>query len=153
MPASWLLTVPLAVLLLVAAAAAAVAGLRGRAGILRPSSRLGVHGPAAEASEEAFTVANRVAAPVVLGAAAVFLVGAVLTPALRLPMLASLVIFLLALVGGVVLLVAGGSLGERAAAAVPRPAGKPVGCDGCACGSGGCAGLTKVAPESAQAGS
>jgi hypothetical protein len=147
--ASWFLTVPLAVLLLVPAAAAASAGLRGRAGTLPADSKLGVHGPAAAVSPAASAMANRVAAPVVLAAAAVFVIGAILTLALRQPTGTTLVIFAVALIGGIALLIAGGSLGERAAATVPKPAAKPVGCDGCACGSGGCAGLTRSAPAQA----
>lgn len=151
MAASWFLTVPLALVLLAPGIAALVTGLRGRSGTLSPESRLGVHGPAASVSPAASAMANRVAAPVVLAAAAVFVIGAVLTVALRLPTAATLVIFAVAAIGGVVLLVAGGSLGERAAATVPKPATKPVGCDGCACGSGGCAGLTRTAQTPAQA--
>ncbi|MDQ6659044.1 MAG: hypothetical protein M3Z00_12630 [Actinomycetota bacterium] len=144
MAASLFLTVPLGVVLLLPAAAALTAGLRGRAGTLRRASTLGIHGPTAQSSEEAFALANRVAAPVATAAAGVFALGAVLVIALRLPVLATLVIFAVALIGSVALLVAAGILGERAAATVPKPAARPATCDGCVCGSGGCAGLTKA---------
>lgn len=147
-PASFLLTVPLGVILLIAGVAALVAGIRGKSGTLTRSSRLGIHGTAAESSEEAFTLANRVAAPVVIAAGGVLAVGAVLVVALRLSALATLVVFFIAMVGGIALLVSGGSLGENAATTVPKPATRPdavgpAGCAGCACGAGGCAGLTK----------
>lgn len=144
MSASWFLTVPLALVLLLPAVSSLVAGVRGRTGTLPRSGKMGVHGPAAEGSDEAFTLANRVAAPVVTAASGVFALGAVLLLALRLPVPASLVIFLVALLGAGALLVAGGSLGERAAQTIPRQAARPTGCDGCACGSGGCAGLTRT---------
>lgn len=144
MSASLFLTVPLGVVLLLPAAAGLTAGLRGRAGTLRRADTLGIHGPAARSSEEAFALANRVAAPVALAAAAIFALGAVLVIALRLPVLATLVIFMVALIGGVALLIAAGTLGERSAATVPKPATRPAACDGCACGSDGCAGLAKA---------
>jgi hypothetical protein len=125
--------------------------MRGRAGTLPRTSRLGVHGPAAESSDRAFLVANRVAAPVVLAAAAIFVIGAVLTVALRLSTIATLVVFLVALVGALCLLIAGGTVGERAALAVPKPAARPTSCDGCVCGSGGCAGLTRNSAAAADA--
>ena len=63
------LTIPLAVVLLVLAISAGVMGYRGRVGLLDRHGRLGLHTPAAQASDAAFALANRVAAPVVLGAA------------------------------------------------------------------------------------
>lgn len=152
MPASWLLTAPLAAVLLLPAVTAVIVGIRGRGGSLPRSSKLGVHGPAAEASDEAFALANRVAAPVALAAGLVFAIGALLTIALRLAPLPTIVLFVVAVVGGVTLLVRAGSLGERAAGTVPPQAGRPVGCDSCLCGSGGCAGLTRSATRTPQTG-
>ena len=149
--ASWLLTVPLGILLAVPGAAALVAGVRGRSGRLVRAGRLGVHGRAAASSDRAFAVANRVAAPVCVAAAFVFAVGAALVPGLRLPPAPTLVVFLVSLISGSLLLVAGGALGERAAAALAEPVGRPSGCDGCVCGSGGCAGLTRSATADAPA--
>lgn len=143
MSASWFLIVPLALVLLLPAVSSLVAGVRGRAGTLPRSGVMGVHGPAAEGSDEAFELANRVAAPVVTAAGAVFALGAAVLLALRMPVPATIVVFLVALIGAGALLVAGGSLGERAARTVPPQATRPVGCDGCACGSGGCAGLSR----------
>lgn len=142
MPASWLLTVPLGILLAVPAAASLVAGVRGRTGRLTRAGRLGVHGRAAASTDRAFAIANRVAAPVCIAAAVVFALGAALVLGLRLPPASTLVVFLVSLIGAALLLVVGGTLGERAAAALEESTGKP-GCDGCVCGSGGCAGLIR----------
>ncbi|WP_353649327.1 hypothetical protein ABLG96_21430 [Nakamurella sp. A5-74] len=138
MPASLLLSIPLAVILLVPGVAALLTGHRGWRGTLDPASALGVRGPAAEVSPQSAAVANRIAAPVIAAAGAVLSIGGLLTVALRLPTAATIVVFVVALVGGVALLVVAGSVGERAAMTVPRPATKPVGCSGCACGAGGC---------------
>jgi len=149
-PASWLLTAPLAAVLLLPAVTAVIVGIRGRAGSLRRTSKLGVHGPAAEASDEAFALANRVAAPVALAAGLVLAVGALLTVGLRLGPLPTIVLFCVAVVGGITLLIRAGSLGERAASTIPPQAGRPAGCGSCVCGSGGCAGLTRsTAPRPA----
>lgn len=141
MPASLLLSIPLALVLLVPGVAALLAGHRGWRGTLPADSALGVRGPASQVSAQSAAVANRTAAPVIGAAGAVLTVGAVLVTALRLPTAASLVVFALALIGGVALLVVAGSLGERAATTVPRPATAPAGCSGCACGAGGCGGV------------
>jgi len=114
-----------------------------------------VHSPAAMASDEAFTLANRVAAPVAGGAAVVAVVSAVLMLFLPLPAGASLVVGLVGLAGSVVLLLVAGVLGDRAARQVPIPARKPssaggAGCAGCACGGGGCAGISRSDPAAAS---
>jgi hypothetical protein len=149
------LIIPLALLLVVLAAAAAVMARRGSAGTLQRTDRLGVHTPAAMASDDAFQLANRVAAPVSAGAAAVAAVMAVLVLALPLPTGGTLTIFLIGLAGSMGLLVAAGVLGDRAARQVPIPARKPgsaggAGCSGCACGGGGCAGITRNDPAAAS---
>jgi hypothetical protein len=139
---------PLALILTLASVLAAIAVLsgavavRGRAGTLHRDGRLGVHSPAASASDQAFALANRVAAPVVGGAAVVAAGTAVLLPLLDLGVGGTLLIAVLGLVGSVVLLLAAGSMGERAARTVPIPARRPAGggaCAGCGCGQGGCA--------------
>ena len=148
------LTIPLAALLAVLAVAAAVTAKRGAAGTLRRAGRLGVHSPAAVASEDAFALANRVAAPVAAGASVVAGVLALLVLVLPLPTAGAVSIWLLGLVGSMVLLVLAGVLGDRAARQVPIPARRPgsaagAGCSGCACGGGGCAGLTRTDPAAA----
>lgn len=148
------LTIPLALLLLLLATAAAMMARRGSAGTLQRSGRLGVRSPAALASDQAFAVANRVAAPVSAGAAAVAGVLAVLVVVLPLSTAGTLMIWVLGLAGSIILLVAAGVLGDRAARQVPIPARKPGsagggGCSGCACGGGGCAGITRNDPATA----
>jgi SdpI/YfhL protein family len=146
-----ILTIPLAAFLAVLAAAAAVMARRGSAGSLTRSGRLGVHTPAAMASDEAFALANRVAAPVAAGAAVVAGVLAVLVIVLPLNTLGSVIVWILGFAGSMALLVVSGVLGDRAARQVPIPARRPGpasggGCSGCACGGGGCAGLTRTDP-------
>ena len=149
------LTIPLVALLAVLAVAAAVMARRGFAGTLRRSSRLGVHSPAAMASDEAFALANRVAAPIAAGAAAVAGVLGVLTLVLPLATVGTVTVFVIGLAGSMVLLVVAGVMGDRAARQVPIPARRPrsagggAGCNGCACGGGGCAGLTRTDPAAA----
>ncbi|MEP6560198.1 MAG: SdpI family protein [Nakamurella sp.] len=148
------LTIPLALLLAVLAAASAMMARRGAAGTLHRSDRLGVHTPAAMASDESFAMANRVAAPVSAGAAAVAAVMALLVVTLPLSTAGTITIWVLGLAGAMGLLVAAGVLGDRAARQVPVPARKPgspggAGCSGCACGGGGCAGITRNKPAAA----
>jgi hypothetical protein len=147
------LTVPLAVVLLLLAVPSAITAYRGRDGTLDRRGRLGLHTPAAQASERAFALANRVAAPLVSGAAGVGLVCAALVLALPVGVAGSIVVAALGLVGLFAQLYAASVLGERAAMTVPRPARKPEPgagcCGGCGCGDGGCAadaGTTGDAP-------
>ena len=94
----------------------------------------GIRTPATLRSDAAFVAANRVAAPPVLAAGAVCAAGGGL--ALGTDGSALTVIVAVAGVGAVGLLVAGGLLGHRLAAAMPAPAG---GCAGCTCSGAGCA--------------
>jgi hypothetical protein len=148
------LTIPLALLLAALAIAAALMARKGTAGTLQRSGRLGVHTPAALASDDAFAVANRVAAPISAGAAAVAAVVALLLILLPLSTAAAITVFVVGLAGSMALLVAAGVLGDRAARQVPIPARKPgtpggAGCSGCACGGGGCAGISRNDPAAA----
>lgn len=147
--ASLALTIPLAALLLLLAGLSGTVGLRGRGGALTRDGRMGVRTPASMASDESFAVANRVAAPVALGAAAIALVVAVLIVALPLSSVGALILFVVALAAVFALLLAAGTLGDRAARHVPVPARRPAaggaGCGGCGCGGGGCSKLTRTA--------
>lgn len=141
------LTIPLAAVLLLPALAAGVAARGGWAGTLRRPGRLGVHTVAAMSSDRAFSLANKVAAPVAGGAAVIGTVAAVIVIALPLAVPAALVVFGLGLVGLFALLYAAAAMGERAARQVPPPARKPgtgsggsPSCGGCGCGEGGCRG-------------
>lgn len=151
--ASLALTIPLAAVLLSLAALSGTVGLRGRSGSLSRDGRMGVRTPASMASDEAFGVANRVAAPVALGAAAVAALVAVLILVLPLSWVGVLVLCLVALAAVFGLLLMAGVLGDRAARHVPIPARKPAaegaGCGGCGCGGGGCSKLTRNAEPAA----
>jgi len=141
-------TLPAAALLLILAVLGAVTAARGWTGTLSRKGRLGVHSTAAVSSNEAFAVANRVAAPVVAGAAILALLLAVVVVALPLQSVLTVVIGVFAVAAVLVLLIAGGVLGEKAARTLPVPARRPnnaASCGGCACGSGGCSGLTRTA--------
>lgn len=147
MPSSpWLVTFPLALALIGLAALSAVTALRGRAGTLPRGGRLGVRSAAAVISDQAFRVANRVAWPIVAGAAMVAGVCGIVVLAAPLALPTVLVVFAVALIGSTALLVKAGQLGDRAARTVPPPARRPGGasCGGCGCGGGGCAGLTRT---------
>jgi hypothetical protein len=140
--APWVLTAPLAAVLLLIAVLATITAVRGWSGTLRRDGRLGIHSPAAMASAQGFQLANKVASPVVAGSAAVSAVVAVLLLVLGLGTGATLLIGLIGVAGSVGLLLAAGTMGERAARTVPIPARRPSGadsCGGCGCGEGGCA--------------
>jgi hypothetical protein len=141
-------TLPVAAVLLILSGLAVVTAVRGWTGTLRRDGKLGVHSIAAASSDDAFALANKVAAPVVGGAAMMSLVLAVLVLILPLPTLATVIIGVLSIVAVLVLMTAGGILGEKAARTLPVPLRRPkpsAACDGCACGAGGCSGLTRKA--------
>jgi hypothetical protein len=141
--------IPVAALLLLLSGLSLVTARRGWSGTLARSGRLGVHTAAAAGSDEAFRTANRVAAPVVGGAAVVGLVLAVLVVFLPFSAVATIILGVLSIAAVFALLIAGGVLGEQAARTVPVPARRPqpnAACSGCACGGGGCAGLTRSTP-------
>lgn len=152
--ASLALTLPLAAVLLVVAGLAGSMGLRARSGSLTRDGRMGVRTPASLASNESFGVANRVAAPVALGAAVIAALLAGLLLVLPLSAVAAVICFVVGLVAAFALLVTAGVLGDRAARHVPIPARKPAasgsGCGGCGCGGGGCSKLTRNSPGAAE---
>lgn len=130
------LTLPIAVVLALPAIASAVAAIGGWTGRLRRTGRLGVHTLAASASDRGFAVANRVASPVVAGAAAVGLLTALIVLLLPVDVLTAVVIGVLGLAGMLVLLYAAAALGERAARTLPLPARKPGTAGGFGCTAG-----------------
>lgn len=136
------LTIPLAAVLLLLALPAAITARRGWDGTLDRRGRLGLHTPAAVASERAFALANRVAAPPVAGAAGVGIVCGVLVLALPMGVAGAIVVAVLGLVGLLGQLYMASTMGERAAMTVPLPARKPEPtgscCGGCGCGDAGC---------------
>ncbi|AZI59268.1 hypothetical protein EH165_15100 [Nakamurella antarctica] len=143
------LTAPLAAVMAVIAVVALVTGLKGKQGTLDADGRLGIRSAASLRSTKAFELANRVAAPIVLAAAGLagLIALAMLIATNRLGTVSIVIVAVIGFVGVVALLVAAGSLGDRAAATVPKPASKPGsggGCETCACGDGGCSGLAKA---------
>lgn len=155
MPSShWLVALPIALILLGLALASAVTAVRGRAGSLSRTGRLGVRSEAAVRSDLAFKLANRVAWPIVAAAAGVAGFCGLVILVAPLALSTTLVIFALALIGSTALLIKAGQLGDRSAQAMPKPATRPGGtsCGGCACGGGGCAVLKKGSPSETAAG-
>lgn len=121
----------LGVVLLLAGAALLTVGLLGWRRQLPRNRFAGVRTPATLRSDAAFRTANRVAAPPVLAAGAVCALGGALAFGTDGPALT--VIVAVVAVGAVGLLLAGGLLGHRAAAALPPPT---RGCAGCTCRTG-----------------
>jgi len=110
-------SVVVAVLLLVVAVAWAVTGVLGVTGRLRRNRWLGVRADDSMASDEAFALANRVAGPGQIGAAAILVLGAVLT--LGVDSAWSVVFGVAAFVAGLFIVGLVSALGVRAAAALP----------------------------------
>lgn len=110
----------------------------------------GVRTAATMRSDEAFRVGNKVAGLPTLVGGLIGVLGGV--AGLVMPTTGGLVVaVVVALLALFALLVGGGVLGNKAAAAVPEPSAIPPGCTGCACGAGGCGVLTKA--STAEAGS
>lgn len=126
----------LGMVLLVAGAGLLTVGLLGWRRRLPRNRFAGVRTPATLRSEVAFRAANRVAAPPVLAAAVVCVVGGALTLGAAGPTLAMIVG--VTGVGAVGLLIAGGLLGHRVAATMPPPT--RGGCGECTCRGEGCTG-------------
>ncbi|EHR53874.1 hypothetical protein SacmaDRAFT_5760 [Saccharomonospora marina XMU15] len=99
----------------------------------------GVRTRATLRSDEAFRVANKVAAVPTMAAGAVGVLAA--AAGLAMPSaLGTVIAAVVGLLGMFVLVAGGGLLGHRAAEAVPAPSA-PAGCGGCGCGGGGCSAL------------
>jgi hypothetical protein len=132
------------VLVIVAGAAQGAVGWLGWRGRLRRNRYLGVRTAATFASDDAFRLGNRVAAPMLLAAAAVAMLGGV--TALVAPSVpAYSVVLAVAVLGMLGLAVAGGVLGSRAAASTAAPATATptrgdtaplTACAGCMCAGG-----------------
>jgi uncharacterized membrane protein len=124
----------LGVVLVIAGVALLTVGLLGWRQRLPRNRFAGIRTPATLRSDAAFIVANRVAAPPVLAAGALCTVSGGLAWGASGPALTIIVSVTGA--GAVGLLLAGGLLGHRAAAAtVPARPGR---CAGCSCGEAGC---------------
>lgn len=122
-------------LVILAGVAQGAVGWLGWRGRLRRNRFVGIRTAATMAGEDAFRAGNRVAAPPLLAAAGVAVLGGV--AALTAPSTSAyLVLLAVTVLGALGLSVVGGTLGSRAAdAAAAAPAFTP--CAGCACGSAG----------------
>jgi hypothetical protein len=104
----------------------------------------GVRTAATMRSDEAFRMGNKVAGLPTLVGGLIGVVGGV--AGLVMPTTGgTIAAAVVGLAGLFALVVGGGLLGNRAAAAVPEPSNVPAGCGGCACGAGGCGDLAKTA--------
>jgi hypothetical protein len=132
----WMWIIVSVVLIVVAALAVGVA-IAAMTGRLARNKYAGVSTQTTLSSEEAFAVANKVAAPTLVVAGIVLLVGAVVGPLLQGVLGGAAVVATIA----VALLTAGcgGAMGVRAAAVVVERDEAAAGCGGCggACGCGG----------------
>jgi uncharacterized membrane protein len=118
------------VVLLVGVSFGVIGGL-GLRGTLRRNRFFGVRTEAAMRSDEAFTLANRVAGLPTLVAGLAGVIGAATSLALRDAILPLGV----GVVGMLAIVVAGAATGNKAAEALPEPEPTlPAGCAGCACG-------------------
>ncbi|ANY25644.1 MULTISPECIES: SdpI family protein [Gordonia] len=122
-------SVAVAVLLFVLAGLWAVVGIRGLRGTLPRNRWIGVRSAETMRSDEAFTVANRIAGPGTLGAGLILALGGIAT--LAVPSGWAVAFGLVSLVVALVVIGLVSGIGVRAAAAVP------VDDDGCSCCSGG----------------
>ncbi|WP_241548422.1 SdpI family protein [Gordonia alkanivorans] len=122
------LSVAVAVLLFALAGLWATVGVRGLRGSLPRNRRLGVRTDETMRSDEAFRVANRVAAPGTLGASLILVLGAVATLAVDGGW--SILFGVVALVAALVIIGLVSAIGVRAAATVPAEA-KDAGCSCC----------------------
>lgn len=123
------------VLVGVAFGAVGVLGMRGR---LHRNRFFGVRTKATLRDDEAFALANRIAAAPTLAAGGIALVAAA---AIAVNPGTAVLVGVLGLVGAFVIAAAGGVLGHRAAEAMPAP--EPAGCGGCAC-AGACGVLQRA---------
>ncbi|QCQ93009.1 SdpI family protein [Rhodococcus sp. SGAir0479] len=118
-----------AVVLFVAAVAIGALGVAGLTGRLGRNRWAGVRTPESLRDDETFALANKVAAPTMLAAAGVLVIGGLAGVLLDgvLPVAAAIV----AVVAAFLLTAAGGTLGSRAAAAVPETSGCGTSCGAC----------------------
>lgn len=128
---TWGVEMVVAAVVLVGGIAVLITGIAGLRARLPRNRFVGVRTPATMRDDDAFALGNQVAAPATIASGAVLALTGASTP-----LLGSALVLAIGLVGGVGLLLAGGLVGNRAAAALPEPA-SAGGCGGCA---GGCCG-------------
>lgn len=128
---TWGVEMVVAAVVLVGGIAVLITGIAGLRARLPRNRFVGVRTPATMRDDDAFALGNQVAAPATIASGAVLALTGATTP-----LLGSALVLAIGLVGGIGLLLAGGLVGNRAAAALPEPA-SAGGCGGCA---GGCCG-------------
>ncbi|MBM7276209.1 SdpI family protein [Gordonia rubripertincta] len=136
------LSVAVAVLLFALAGLWATVGARGLRGSLPRNRRFGVRTDETMRSDEAFRVANRVAAPGTIGASVILVLGAVATLAVDGGW--SILLGVIALVAALVIIGLVSAIGVRAAATVPAEDA------GCSCCSGHDEGHSHADPAGEQ---
>lgn len=136
------LSVAVAVLLFALAGLWATVGVRGLRGSLPRNRRFGVRTDETMRSDEAFRVANRVAAPGTIGASVILVLGAVATLAVDGGW--SILFGVVALVAALVIIGLVSAIGVRAAATVPAEDA------GCSCCSGHDDGHSHAEPAGEQ---
>lgn len=134
------------VVLFVLALAVGGVGVGGLIGRLPRNRFAGVRTPATMRDDETFALANRIAGPTMLAAAALLTIGGI--AALLLDGVLAVAAVVVALLGALLTAGSGGSVGARAAAAMP--AAETAGC-GNACGCGGEPAVTETPEEQAAA--
>lgn len=118
-----------AVVLFIAALALAAIGVAGLTGRLERNRWFGIRTPQSLRDDETFALANKVAAPTLLAAAGVLVMGGLAAVLLdgALPIVAVVV----AIVAAVVTAATGGTLGSKAAGALPDTSGCGTSCGAC----------------------
>ncbi|MCL2533879.1 MAG: SdpI family protein [Nocardiaceae bacterium] len=119
----------LAVVLFIAAVALGAVGIAGLTGRLGRNRWAGVRTPQSLRDDETFALANKVAAPTMLAAAGVLVIGGV--AAILLDGALPIVAVVVAAVAAVFIAAAGGSLGSKAAGALPETSGCGTSCGAC----------------------
>ncbi|QBJ96466.1 SdpI family protein [Rhodococcus sp. ABRD24] len=118
-----------ALVLFVAAVALAGLGIAAVAGRLPRNRWAGVRTPQSLRDDETFALANKVAAPSMLGGAGVLAIGGVAT--LILPTVAGVIAAIVVVVAALFTVAAGGTLGSKVAGAVPDTSGCGTSCGAC----------------------
>ncbi|MGO4203210.1 SdpI family protein [Rhodococcus sp. TAF43] len=118
-----------AVVLFVAALALAGLGAAALTGRLTRNRWAGVRTPQSLRDDETFALANKVAAPSMLGGAGVLAIGGLAI--LILPTIAGVIATIVVIAGALFTVAAGGALGSKAAGAVPDTSGCGTSCGAC----------------------
>lgn len=118
-----------AVVLFVAAVVLGAVGIAGLTGRLARNRWAGIRTPQSLRDDETFALANKVAAPTMLAAAGVLVIGGV--AGLLLDGAVAVIAAIVAAVAAVFITAAGGTLGSRAAGALPDTSGCGTSCGAC----------------------